>query len=357
MKILYGVVGEGMGHAIRSRVVIRYLLDQGHTLSVMASGRAVDFLDKHFGSVKRIHGLHMIYDEGQVSRSKTLWSNAVTGATGVPRNVAAYFEMLGSFEPDLVVSDFESWTYLYGRTHRLPIVSIDNMQVINRCKHDKKVLAGDKASFRFTRAFIKAKLPGCNHYVITTFFRPPVRKKRTTLVAPILRPEILAANRRAGDHILVYQTGEGHQALQRALADTGLECRIYGVRRGIEEEQVEGNLRFRPFSEDGFIDDLASARAVVSGGGFTLMGEAVYLHKPMLSVPLKGQFEQVLNARYLEAEGFGLAAPAVDGAVMRRFLEGLPSFEEALADYDQDGNRQLEATLDGLLDRAEAGVL
>ena len=30
------------------------------------------------------------------------------------------------------------------------------------------------------------------------------------------------------------------------------------------------------------------------------MGEAVYLRRPMLAVPVGGQFEQVLNARYLE---------------------------------------------------------
>jgi len=30
MKILYGVVGEGMGHAIRSRVVLDHLLATGH---------------------------------------------------------------------------------------------------------------------------------------------------------------------------------------------------------------------------------------------------------------------------------------------------------------------------------------
>ena len=28
-----------------------------------------------------------------------------------------------------MISDFESWTYLYGLTHRLPILSIDNMKV------------------------------------------------------------------------------------------------------------------------------------------------------------------------------------------------------------------------------------
>ena len=33
-----------------------------------------------------------------------------------------------------------------------------------------------------------------------------------------------------------------------------------------------------------------SARGVITGGGFSLLSEAVYLHKPVLSVPLDGQF-------------------------------------------------------------------
>jgi len=359
VKILYGVVGEGMGHAIRSRVVIKHLLDQGHELSIMASGRAVDFLKKHYGDVKRIQGFHMVYQEGRVQKSKTLWSNVKdTAARGIPKNVAAYFDLLGSFGPDLVISDFESWTYLYARAHGLPIISIDNMQIINRCKHSKKITGQDNTSFRLTRAFIKGKLPGCSHYVITTFFRPQVRKKRTTLVAPILRPEVLQADRREGEHLLVYQTGEGYAALEETLANTGIECRIYGVRRDITEEQVEGNLRFRPFSEHDFIDDLASARAVIAGGGFTLMGEAVYLRKPMLSVPLRGQFEQVMNARYLQRLGYGDWTYDIgDASVVQGFLDRIPACEEALAGYEQDGNQALVDILDHLLDRAGAGVL
>lgn len=359
VKILYGVVGEGMGHAMRSRVVIEHLLEREHELSVMASGRAVDFLRRHYGDVNRIQGFHMVYEEGRIRKGKTLWSNVKdTAARGVPKNVAAYFDLLGSFRPDVVISDFESWTYLYGRAHRLPVISIDNMQIINRCKHDASITGDDKTTFRLTRAFIKGKLPGCSHYLITTFFRPPVRKKRTTLVPPILRPEILAANARAGAHLLVYQTGEGYTSLEKTLGATGIECRIYGVRRDLAREEVEGNLRYRPFSEAGFIDDLASARAVIAGGGFTLMGEAVYLRKPMLSVPLRGQFEQIMNARYLAASGFGAWTFDVENPrVVPDFLDRLPAYASALDGYAQDGNEALTSALDHLLDRAEAGVL
>ncbi len=184
MKILYGVVGEGMGHAMRSRVVLEHLVGQGHELSIMASGRATDFLAKHFTGVNRIHGLHMIYEENRVRRGKTLWSNVLTGATGVPQNIAAYFDLIKDFKPELVVSDFESWTYLYAKLNRLPILSIDNMQIINRCTHAPSIVAGYEAEFQVTKAFIKGKLPFCNHYLITTFFQPPVRKPETTLRPP-----------------------------------------------------------------------------------------------------------------------------------------------------------------------------
>ena len=358
MKILYGVVGEGMGHAMRSRVMLEHLVGQGHELEIMASGRAVEFLKKRFEGVNRIHGLHMIYEENRVRRGKTFLSNAVASAAGLPKNIAAYFDLIKDFRPEVVVSDFESWTYLYAKMHRLPILSVDNMQILNRCTHGPDILRGDDAEFHIARLFVKSKLPFCDHYLITSFFRPPIRKPKTSLFPPILRPEILTADRRRGDHLIVYQTAEGNTSLVDTLTRTGLECRIYGMRRGITEEQVEGNLRYRPFSEAGFIDDLASARGVIAGGGFTLMGEAVYLRKPMLAVPIRHQFEQVLNARYLEKEGYGKAADSLDDpATIRNFVDAIPQCEDKLAGYEQDGNRLILEAVDLLLDKAAAGVL
>ena len=351
MRILYGVTGEGMGHAMRSRVVIEHLIAGGHTLEIMASGRAAAFLGKRFEGVNTIHGLHMILEENRVRRGKTLWSNVLGGVLGVPRNIAAYFELIGEFEPEVVISDFESWSYLYGRNHRLPILSIDNMQVIHRCELPPEIIEGHEVAFQLTKAFVKAKLPSCDAYYITSFFRPPPRKPDTYLFPPILRPEILAAKPAPGEHLLIYQSG-ANEALQTALSATGLECRIYGMRPGLTEEAQDGALRFMPFSEDRFITDLATCRAVIAGGGFTLMGEAVFLGKPMLAVPLAGQFEQLLNARYLEREGYGMwAADLDDPSVIPRFLARTEDCARRLAAYHQDGNRELLAGVDEFLHR------
>ncbi|CAN5133286.1 hypothetical protein BH11MYX1_BH11MYX1_36850 [soil metagenome] len=164
MKVLYGVTGEGMGHAMRSRVVIEHLLANGHVVEIMASGRAASFLGKRFEGVNTIHGLHMILEENRVRKGKTLWSNVLNGALGVPRNIAAYFELIADFEPQVVISDFESWAYLYAKSHRLPILSIDNMQVIHRCELPQEIIDGNEVAFQLTKAFVKTKLPSCDAY-------------------------------------------------------------------------------------------------------------------------------------------------------------------------------------------------
>lgn len=351
MRILYGVTGEGMGHAMRSRVVIEHLLKAGHDLEIVSSNRAADYLAKRFAATTKIHGFHMVLEENRIKRGKTLWSNILQGSRGVPKNIAAYFRMIDKLAPQVVISDFESWSYLYGQTQRIPIVSIDNMQIINRCTHPSEILEGELASFQLTKSFVKSKLPFCEHYLITTFFHPEVRKKNTSLHPPILRPEILDAEPSQGEHLLVYQSAEGNSSLESVLRDTNLECRIYGMRSGIEAEEVDGNLRHQPFSEDGFIRDIASCKAVIAGSGFTLMGEAVYLKKPMLAVPLVGQFEQVMNARYLEYEGYGHNAQELSSESVARFLKALPRLQERLDEYHQEGNSDLFAALDAQLAR------
>ena len=357
MRILYGVVGEGMGHAIRSRVIIDHLVSQGNEVEVVVSGRAHDYLkarERDRLGVNRIWGLTIVYEDNEVQSFRTVLQNlkgAVAG--GWPRNVLSYFRLADEFQPDVVVSDFESWSYLYAKTHRIPVVSIDNMQILARCTHPPEVLAGHELDFQLAKGVVKAKLPGCFHYLVTTFFYPPLRKPRTSLHPPALRPEIVSARSERGEHLLVYQTSTSNAELPELLRACARECRVYGLRRELTEEVTEGNLRYKPFSETAFVEDLRTARAVVANGGFTLLSEAVYLHKPVLAVPVKRQFEQVLNARYLQREGFGLGCEEeLDGRQLGAFLDRLDEFELALTQYRQDGNATLLAAVDAQLARA-----
>ena len=351
MNVLYGVVGEGMGHATRSSVVINHLLAQGHAVKVLASGRANTFLRERFPDVERIHGLHIVYDDNVVQRRETVISNLLQLPTNLTTNVSQYLALIGSFAPDVVISDFDSFAWMFAQNQGLPVISIDNMQIINRCRHDD-LPPESQADYRLTKALVKAKLPGCAHYFITTFFSRPVRKRRTTLVPPILRDSILNARPTDGDHVLVYQTSPTFQALLPALqAMTHQRFEVYGFNR----DEDLGNVRLHRFSEAGFIQNLASARAVITNAGFTLLSEAVHLRKPVLCVPVAKQFEQVLNGHAIYTEGFGESWERLDADLIVHFLENVPRYRAKLQGYSPEGNERLFFALDETLTRLARG--
>jgi uncharacterized protein (TIGR00661 family) len=351
MRILYGVVGEGMGHATRSKVVCEHLVRQGHEVKIVVSGRAHSFLSKTFKDVVEIKGLTIRYIDNAMVKGGSLAQNLLAAPGLLYDNVNAYFDKVIDFDPHAIITDFDSFAYLFGKRHGLPVLSIDNQQIICRCKHDKVIKQGAMVDYRLTKAFVKAKLPGCEHYVITTFFYPKVRKKyqdTTTLVPPILRSNVIAAKKKArlGDHVLVYQTSTSDKKLIPTLNKVkDQHFIVYGLRRNA----VEGNCVIKDFSEDGFVEDLAHARAVVSNGGLSLVGEAVYLGKPVYSVPVQHQFEQLMNARYLEELGYGLAAETIDHDVLRLFLNENAKYAARVAAHVQDGNSVLYATVDQVL--------
>ncbi len=358
MQLLYGVVGEGMGHATRSRVVIEHLLARGHGIRVVVSGRAHKYLsdvfrDRENIDVHAIEGFSLAIDGEGVDLSETILSNLELLPARLRRNLATYSRIVETgFTPQAVVSDFESWAWCYGLNHRLPVVSIDNMHVLDRCAHPERIADPSDPDFVLARAAVKVKLPGAYHYLVTSFFFPPVRKRRTTLVPPILRPEVVRAVREPGEHVIVYQTAATNERLVPLLQRLPGPFVVYGMdRRG-----AEGNVTFRPFSETGFLDDLRTARACIATGGFSLMSEAVHLGVPLLAVPLDGQFEQELNCRWLARLGYGRWTPSLEEGGVRRFLEDLPRFEECLRDYPRQGNEVVLSCLDELLDCIAADV-
>jgi uncharacterized protein (TIGR00661 family) len=356
MRILYGVVGEGMGHATRSAVVLEHLASSGHEIKVVVSGKAHQFLKERFSArenvaLEEIHGLTLRYFGNRLDRAGSLFWNLRNAPKGVKKNVAVYRKVAEeSFRPQLVVSDFESFAALYGLTHRIPVVSIDNIQAVNRLKHGKSIRKGKGFDFELARLAVKMKVPRAYHYLVTSFFFPRVRKKYTTLVPPILRKEVLEAARDPGEHVVVYQRAIPEKDLVPMLRKLPYNFRVYGA----SKEEDLGNVRLRAFSGAGFLDDLRTAKAVISGGGFSLMSEAVSLRVPMLAIPIENQYEQELNARYLKELGYGSWTRKVGVGAISEFLERTAEFEKSLSSYERRDNRIVLSCLDELIARVAA---
>lgn len=371
MRLLYGVVGEGMGHATRSKVTLEWLLSRGHHVKVVVSGRAFGFLSKAFESAPRIEdakenvgaidvveirGLTMKYVDNAFADTASVLHNVLRAPGMIAENVGAYYEDVVRFRPQAVISDFDSFAYLFAKVHRLPILSIDNQQILQRCEIPDEAKDEARASFNATKAFVKAKLPGCDHYVVTSFFFPPVRDKyveTTTLVPPILRRAILDAKPTPvdrGKHFLVYQTSKSDTTLVPTLNEIASErFLVYGLGR----DETIGNCTLKPFSEDGFVADLAASRGVVSNGGLSLLNEAISLRKPVFSVPVRNQYEQILNAWYVRALAYGMFAQTINAPDLRDFVGRIHEFAANLGKFAHDSNAKLFATVEKALEDFE----
>jgi uncharacterized protein (TIGR00661 family) len=326
MRILYGVMGEGLGHAMRARVVTEALVARGHQVKIATSGRAAEVLRRHHGDVLEIEGLHLRYAEGRVARGATLTENLAQTPRRLSHNCGAPLQQAMAFEPNVVITDFESFAHAVGLLLGRPIISLDHQHVVTLCKHPRVIQRALPRDFVATKAFIGGKTAGCAHYIVSSFFFPELQRRtarRTTLVGPIVRPEVQHAQVSAGDHLLVYQTAHGDPDLLRALAACpDVRFVVYGARGETGAHGAGKNIEFKSFSEQGFVQALASARGVIANGGFTTLGEAAYLGKPVLSIPLRHQGEQQLNAAWVEWLGLGAtaarpSAQAIDAFVRR----------------------------------------
>jgi uncharacterized protein (TIGR00661 family) len=351
LRILYGVNGEGMGHATRSEVVIGSLLEE-HEVRVMASGAAFRYLGDRLAHVDECFGPSFAMEQGEIRRWATVTHTVSAARRELPSSVRRWMAAVHEWRPEIVVTDFEPLSGIYARWSRIPLVCVDNIHMIDRCWHDAAIVDGAYEDYRLARAVTRAMVPNAGDYVITTFFRPPLLKGRTALVPSILRPEVVDSKPTRGEHLVVYSGGA--KELIDALRDCGVPCHVYGMRDGDEVGTTDGDIVYRPRSVDGFLADLLSARGVIAGGGFSLLSEAVYLGKPVLSLPLRGQFEQLMNARYLQREGFGLCAPHIDREILKGFLDRLDDFHAKLGGYSQDGNREALDAIGALVNVAGA---
>jgi uncharacterized protein (TIGR00661 family) len=118
---------------------------------------------------------------------------------------------------------------------------------------------------------------------------------------------------------------------------------------GFNKEEVHQNVSLRKFNEKEFITNLASAKGVLTNGGFTLITEAVYLGKPILTVPVVDHFEQYVNSAYIQKLNYGLHQTSFTKDGIELFLSHLDFFKSNLKTYVQNKNVDTLATVDKII--------
>ena len=312
MKILYGVQGTGNGHLSRARAMAE-AFRQFPDLEVqwLFSGRPPEkfFAMEAFGDYWWREGLTFVHKEGKIDQI----------ATARQLNVSRLLKDIRTLpvqDFDLVISDFEPVTAWAAKKRKRPSLGLGHQYAFN--------FSIPTPAFGWTaRAIMKMFAPvqtslGMHWHHFGHPILPPIAQAHDA--DTIEEDSKTDGDQR--DHILVYLPFENHGPLLQQLAQLPQKFTVYGLPTDLPKAD---HITLKAPSVEGFRRDLASANAVICNSGFELIAETLTLGKPILTRPLKGQFEQEANALALEELQLAKVVEHIDAVAIGHWLESNPT--------------------------------
>ena len=330
-RILYSCCGEGQGHSSRVLTLTRVLTNLGHEVRILASNKAHQVLQPRLPDVREIPGFTFVYKNNRVELAASFQANLplLWYRRKVIREITGIIE---SWQPHLAITDFEPFLPRAAEIAGLRCISLDHQGVIPFSRPalplDQQIPAlAARAVVWLTDHHVEARFA-------TSFFYPPVPAgKQVEFFPPILRDKVRAITPRDDGYVVVYQTSSSFTRLPELLKALPFRFKVFAFEHaGVKED---GNISYFPRSDERFIEEVGNASWVLTNGGYTLMSEALYLGKPVFSLPVAWQFEQWLNARYLQDLGYGMMCDD-----LRDFPAKTKAFIGQLEQYRQNIARQ-----------------
>jgi uncharacterized protein (TIGR00661 family) len=277
MKILYAFNGTGYGHA--SRVISILPLLQHHEVDIMVSGE-MNPIDIGYDIKYQFKGFTFVYDNGKINYWKTIkrldiiqfikdvWS----------LNVTQY---------DLVISDFEPISAYAAKLRVIKSLSLSH-QASFLSKNTPRSYEVDPMA-----EWVLKNYASCKHNIGFHF-----DKYDDFILSPHIR-SVIRDNKNKTErkgYVLVYLSAYKVEDLVNVFS------KYKDFQFVIFSSQINkpgwnnSNVKFRPANQSEFMYALLQCSGVITGGGFETIAEALYLNKPVLTIPIKGQYEQECNA-------------------------------------------------------------
>jgi len=335
VRIWYSVCGEGTGHAVRSHTVISEL-EKHHELLITAADKAYPYLKERHDNVHRLLGNTLVYKNNTLMMTRCVMKFLYNLPKQLLVNTKNILPLLNSFRPDIIISDFESTAPYMARLKNIPCIDIDNIHVQTDCVINKPL---------YIQALIRFLHPSADHQFIPSFAELKVKNmKKTVIVNPIIREDVQNLMSITGDYVLVYQTSPTNKKILPILEKSGNKYRIYGMTgKGTDK------IKFCEFNEYSFLEDLRKCRYVIVNGGFTVISEALHLNKPILSIPIKRQFEQEFNAQCLNSMRLGMYAKQLTSSKLSEFESRLDVYRKNISNLGSWDNQGLFQHLENLI--------
>ena len=336
MKYLFLVQGEGRGHMTQAIVLSSILLSNGHEIVHTFIGKSnrreiPDYFYEHIESgITELNSPNFILDKENKSLnlSKSIAYNAKF--LGIyKKSLDQIHEVVKNTKPDAIINFYDFLGGFYFRFYKpknVRHVCIGRQFLTHH--PDYPFVSGRDVEKKLYLTNNKITSQKCDKYLALSF-RPysPAKVGNIVVVPPLLKPEIKQQKIINENFILGYMVNDGYAeeiiAWQAEHRETELHC-FWDRKKMPEDYTPQPNLWFHQINNERFNDMMSRCKGYISTAGFESICEAMYLQKPILMIPVEGQYEQACNAVDAEISGAGIQSSSFD---VSKLLEYISSYK------------------------------
>jgi uncharacterized protein (TIGR00661 family) len=311
MKILYAIQGTGNGHLARAFDVIPALERHGE-VEILISGNQAD-IHLPWPVKFQLHGLSFIFGEkGGVDIGKTISNmkliRLLKDIKGIPVE-----------EYDLVLNDFEPVTAWACKRKKIACIGISHQAAV---LHETAPPA--------------AKKDWLGKMILSYY--APVSKKfgfhfsaiDEYITTPVIRSDVRTARVLQNGHYTVYLPAYKDHTIIDFLSQFDSSCNWQIFSKHSKKAYKHGNMEILPVNKDAFTKSMITSEGVFCGAGFETPAESLFLKKKLCVIPMRNQYEQQLNASFLESMGIPVMQSLQDKGI---FAEWLVSDKTVVVNY------------------------
>lgn len=332
MKYLFLVQGEGRGHMTQAIALSKILNSNGHevvhTFIGQSDRRVIPnyFLEQIESKVESIPSPNFILDKD--NKSLNLTKSITYNARFLGRykkSLEQINQKVKETKPNAIINFYDFLGGFYFRFYNpldVKHICIGRQFLTN---HPDFPFAPDRIIEK--RLYLlnnKITSQNCDKYLALSF-RPydPIRIKKTIVVPPLLKEEIKYGNVVHEDFILGYMVNDGYaeELISWHTNNNAIKIHCFWDRKNMPEVFLpHENLTFHLINNSLFTNLMRRCMGYFSTAGIESISEAMYLRKPVLMIPVKGQYEQSCNAIDGELAGAGIRGSSFDISLLMDFL-------------------------------------
>lgn len=357
-KFIFLIQGEGRGHMTQAISLFQILTRNGHEVLHIFIGKSSKrqipgYIFEAFSvPVEPLNSPNFISD----SQNKSI--RLIPSIIYNSKYLKTYFrslkridEVVKEVKPDALINFYDFLGGFYNFMYRpsLKFIPVGHQFMT------------DHPNFKFAKGkLFHKRLFLINNYLnsigaykkLALSFMPkyPEKVKKTIVIPPLLRDQLFKLKCADHDFILGYMVNDGYsqEIIDWSFKNPDIKLEIFWDKKNEPEtKRVGKNLIFHQINAEKFLRKMAECKGMVTTAGFESVCECMYLGKPVLMIPVSGQYEQACNAIDAEQAGAGLQAGDFN---ISRLIQYIPYYKDPSESFRSWYNKGEEIIVNELTD-------